>query len=178
MAQTVGRLKPQLGRQARAALVMDQRRLHVHPAADPVLAEGPSGTARLRALRGKNVAVDSSLQDVLEHALGAAVTRSRPVSGGDVARSYAVDLDDGRRVFAKTHPAAPAHFFTTEAAGLVVAARSRSVAVPEVLAVSDEQPNQLVLEWIDEGRARHGDRAGAGRRTRPAAPRRRAELRA
>ena len=28
-----------------------------------------------------------------------------------------------------------------------------AVAVPEVLAVSDEPPNHLVLEWIDEGRA-------------------------
>ena len=31
---------------------------------------------------------------------------------------------------------------------------ANSVAVPEVLAVSDEPPNHLVLEWIDEGRAR------------------------
>jgi fructosamine-3-kinase len=95
--------------------------------------------------------VNSSLQDAIAHALGAAVTRSMPVSGGDVARSYAVDLDDGRRVFAKTHPAAPAHFFTTEAAGLSWLREAAAVAVPEVLAVSDEPPNHLVLEWIDEG---------------------------
>ena len=95
-----------------------------------------------------------SLQDAIEQALGAPITRSRPVSGGDVARSYAVELDDGRRVFAKTHPAAPAHFFTTEAAGLSWLREADAVAVPEVLAVSDEQPNHLVLEWIDEGRPR------------------------
>jgi fructosamine-3-kinase len=98
--------------------------------------------------------VDSSLRDAIEQALGAAVTRSEPVSGGDVARSYAVELDDGRRVFAKTHPAAPANFFTTEAAGLSWLREAGAVAVPEVLAVSDEQPNHLVLEWIDEGRPR------------------------
>jgi fructosamine-3-kinase len=61
-------------------------------------------------------------------------------------------------VFAKTHPAAPPHFFTTEAAGLRwlrdgVDAHDR-IAVPEVLAVSDDAPNHLVLEWIDEGGAR------------------------
>jgi fructosamine-3-kinase len=95
--------------------------------------------------------VDEPLRDAIAHALGAAVVRSKPVSGGDVARSYAVELDDGRRVFAKTHPAAPAHFFTTEAAGLSWLREAAAVAVPEVLAVSDEPPNHLVLEWIDEG---------------------------
>jgi fructosamine-3-kinase len=95
--------------------------------------------------------VDEPLRDAIADALGAAVVRSKPVSGGDVARSYAVELDDGRRVFAKTHPAAPAHFFTTEAAGLSWLREAAAVAVPEVLAVSDEPPNHLVLEWIDEG---------------------------
>ena len=68
----------------------------------------------------------------------------RPVHGGDVARSYAVDLADGRTVFAKTHPAAPAHFFTTEAAGLRWlrdgVEPGGPIAVPEVLAVSDDAP--------------------------------------
>jgi fructosamine-3-kinase len=79
----------------------------------------------------------------------------RPVHGGDVARSYAVDLADGRTVFAKSHPSAPAHFFTTEAAGLRWLRDgvdpAGPIAVPEVLAVSDEPPNHLVLEWIGEG---------------------------
>jgi fructosamine-3-kinase len=57
-------------------------------------------------------------------------------------------------VFAKTHPTAPAHFFTTEAAGLSWLRDAQAVPVPEVLAVSDERPNHLVLEWIDEGRPR------------------------
>ena len=65
-----------------------------------------------------------------------------------------MDLADGRRVFAKTHPAAPPRFFTTEAAGLRWLRDGIEpdgpVAVPAVLAVSDEVPNHLVLEWIDE----------------------------
>ena len=68
--------------------------------------------------------------------------------------AYAVELDDGRRVFAKTHPSPPAGFFTTEATGLSWLRATDAVAVPEVLAVSDDPPNHLVLEWIDEGRAR------------------------
>lgn len=105
--------------------------------------------------------MDPELAEVLTRSLGAPVARTRPVRGGDVAMSYAVDLADGRRVFAKTHPAAPPHFFSTEAAGLRWlrdgVEPGGSVAVPEVLAVSDDAPNHLVLEWIGEaGSARDG----------------------
>ena len=100
----------------------------------------------------------------------AASSARRPVHGGDVARSYAVDLADGRTVFAKSHPAAPAHFFTTEAAGLRWLRDGLDaggpIAVPEVLAVSDDAPNHLVLEWIDEGGARAGSDAAGERRLR------------
>jgi fructosamine-3-kinase len=102
----------------------------------------------------KNGVVEPSLMREIERALHQRITRSQPVARGDVARSYAVELDDGRRVFAKTHPTAPAHFFTTEAGGLSWLRNADAVAVPEVLAVSDNDPNHLVLEWIDEGSAR------------------------
>ncbi len=75
---------------------------------------------------------------------------SRRLSGGDVAHSYAVDLVDGRRVFAKTHAAPPAGFFSTEAAGLTWLREPDEVNVPDVLAVSDDPP-VLVLEWIRIG---------------------------
>lgn len=101
--------------------------------------------------------MDGALADALTEALEAEVVASRPVHGGDVARAYAVDLADGRRVFAKTHPAAPPFFFTTEATGLrwlrAGIDPADGVAVPEVLAVSDDPPNHLVLEWIDEARS-------------------------
>ncbi len=98
--------------------------------------------------------MDDALRVAIEHSLGVAVTRARPLRGGDVAMSYAVELGDGRRVFAKTHPAAPPEFFTTEATGLAWLREANAVAVPEVLAVSDAPPNHLVLEWIEEGNAR------------------------
>jgi fructosamine-3-kinase len=66
--------------------------------------------------------------------------------------AYALDLDDGRRVFAKTHPSAPPEFFTTEATGLAWLRAADAVPVPEVLVVSDDAPNHLVLEWIEEAR--------------------------
>ena len=68
------------------------------------------------------------------------------------AISFRLDLDDGRRVFAKTHTSAPAHHFSTEAAGLAWIRGARDIGVPDVLAVSDAPPF-LVLEWITEGDA-------------------------
>jgi fructosamine-3-kinase len=111
--------------------------------------------------------VEVELRAAIAGSLGTPVLRTRPVHGGDVARSYAVDLDDGRTVFAKSHPAAPPHFFTTEATGLRWlrdgVAPGGPIAVPEVLAVSDAAPNHLVLEWIDAGGRRGLDRTGERR---------------
>jgi fructosamine-3-kinase len=104
-----------------------------------------------------------SLEDAVGAALGAAVVGSTRVHGGDVAASFRMELADGRRVFAKTHPAAPPRFFTTEAAGLRWLREPGAVLVPEVLAVSDDPPNHLVLEWIHEGRPRATTEADLGR---------------
>jgi fructosamine-3-kinase len=95
--------------------------------------------------------MDADLRAVLADVLGATIVDARPVHGGDVAVAYAVDLDDGRRVFAKTHPAAPPGFFVTEATGLTWLREAGALPVPEVLACSDAHPNHLVLEWIVEG---------------------------
>src|SRR5680860_877123 len=99
-------------------------------------------------------AMDDELAATLGTALGSPVRRLVPVRGGDVATAYAVDLADGRGVFAKTHPGAPAGFFTTEALGLGWLREAGAVRVPELLTVSDAAPNHLVLAWIDEGSPR------------------------
>ncbi|MDQ1433713.1 MAG: hypothetical protein QOF59_529 [Actinomycetota bacterium] len=92
------------------------------------------------------------MRRAIESDLGRRVVRATRVHGGDVAESYAVDLDDGRRVFAKTHRSAPPEFFTAEATSLAWLRAAEVVPLPEVLAVSDDAPNHLVLEWIEEGR--------------------------
>ena len=105
----------------------------------------------------------------LEHALRAAVESAldRQVHGlvvargGDVAASYRVDLVDGGRLFAKTHPAPPPGFFTTEARGLTWLRDADAVPVPSVLAVSDGDGDDgdlafLALEWVTEGRPTPG----------------------
>ena len=93
------------------------------------------------------------LQEVLERLaceLGAGIAAATRVHGGDVAVSFRLDLDDGRRVFAKTHASAPPNHFSTEAAGLAWIGVVPDLGVPNVFAVSDAPPF-LVLEWIEEG---------------------------
>ena len=104
----------------------------------------------------------TDLREHVEQALGVGVVDAIRVHGGDVAASFSLGLADGRRVFAKTHPAAPSGFFTTEAVSLSWLREPGVVLVPEVLAVSDDPP-LLVLEWIDEGRPRAGTEADFGR---------------
>lgn len=110
----------------------------------------------------------SALVDALRMGLGVPVAGLTPVTGGDVATAYRVDLADGSAVFAKTHATAPPGFFTTEAAGLRWLGAAAALPVPEVLLVSDGDadagvPNHLVLAWIAEGRARADTDAGFGR---------------
>jgi len=114
--------------------------------------------------------VEHGLRVAIAQALDADVVRSSPLGGGDVARSYRAELDDGRVVFAKTHLAPPPGFFLTEAAGLRWLRDADRVAVPEVLAVADgggpDEPGptaMLVLEWIDEDRGARPDDAEFGR---------------
>lgn len=108
--------------------------------------------------------MDGDVATALAAGLGSAVASARPLSGGDVAASYRIELVDGRVVFAKTHAGTPGSAFTTEAAGLAWLRAPGVVAVPEVLVASDEPP-LLALEWIDEGgsRSSSGGEAAFGR---------------
>ncbi|MEO5899642.1 MAG: fructosamine kinase family protein, partial [Ilumatobacteraceae bacterium] len=102
------------------------------------------------------------LRAAVEATLGQSVVQMSVVRGGDVAASFAVDLDDERRVFAKTHPSAPPGFFTTEAAGLRWLHDAHAVLVPKVIAVADQPVPMLVLEWIEGGRASASTEADLG----------------
>lgn len=106
--------------------------------------------------------MDDALLAAVGAALGADPVSLAGVSGGDVAAAHRVDLDDGRRVFVKTHHDPPPGFFTTEAWGLRWLREAGSVLVPDVLAVSDDPPF-LALEWLEEGRPRPGTEAELGR---------------
>src|SRR4051794_22830795 len=81
--------------------------------------------------------------------LGSRVVEATRVGGGDICQASRLTLADGRTVFAKTRPGAPADFFHTEAEGLRRLRGAKGAPVPEVLAVTDDA---LVLEWIEPGR--------------------------
>lgn len=115
----------------------------------------------------------SALASALAAALGREVARLDPVAGGDLNDAYAVALHDGTRVFVKTSadPAA-AGSFAAEAAGLRWLAEPGAIAVPDVLALADDPPEDppgaadpsaprfLALAWIDAGPSTpHADEA-------------------
>ncbi|TIC82892.1 fructosamine kinase family protein [Nocardioides sp. GY 10127] len=95
-----------------------------------------------------------------ERLLGAAVSATSQVAGGDVAHATKLRLSDGRTALMKTLPGAPADLFPTEAAGLRWLAEAGGVAVPEVLAVDAEC---LVLSWVEPGRVSAESAAELGR---------------
>ncbi len=103
----------------------------------------------MRTLQGVSASLEQRTREFVSEQIGP-VEVTRRLSGGDVAHSYAIDLTDGRRVFAKTHAAPPPGFFTTEATGLSWLGEPGAVKVPSVLAVADDPP-VLVLEWIPVG---------------------------
>ena len=90
------------------------------------------------------------------------VVSASSVRGGDVADAYQVTTLGRGVVFAKFHRTAPPGFFETEASGLAWLREAGAVAVPEVLAVSDD-PAVLVLEWIEPGRPSAATEADLGR---------------
>lgn len=96
----------------------------------------------------------------IERALGERPLALLPMSGGDVASSYRVELADVT-LFAKTKRDAPDGFFSTEALGLRWLRAADAVAVPEVVAVGDDPPF-LALEWIEPGRAVPGGEEAFG----------------
>ncbi|MGH1488179.1 MAG: fructosamine kinase family protein [Acidimicrobiales bacterium] len=102
----------------------------------------------------------------IESITGSTVRQMTPLSGGDVAQSFRVELTDGMSVFAKTHPDPPVGFFTTEAWGLewlrsACGLEPAAMLVPRVIGHGDDPPI-LVLEWIDESPAAETDEAAFG----------------
>ena len=105
--------------------------------------------------------VETVLRDIAD-AIGVGIVRATGVQGGDVATAFRLELEDGRRVFAKTSAAVPPQHFTTEAAGLAWIRGVSDLCVPQLVAVSDTPPF-LVLEWVEEEGAVAETEASLGR---------------
>src|SRR5581483_10040020 len=72
-----------------------------------------------------------------------------PIAGGDICTAFRVRLGDGRAAFYKTLDDAPEGFFAAEARGLRWLAQTPDgPPVPQVL---EENPDGLLLSWIESG---------------------------
>jgi fructosamine-3-kinase len=90
---------------------------------------------------------------VVAQALGRSVGAARRVPGGDINDAWLVELDDGTQTFVKTRADAQPGEYATEAAALRwLAGAADELAVPRVLAVGDDAPRFLALEWLEAGR--------------------------
>lgn len=77
-----------------------------------------------------------------------AIQVMKRVHGGSINQSYYVETEK-RRYFIKHHSNAPSRFFELEAKGLELIGKTRTIAVPEVLAYSDVKKKAfLVMEWV------------------------------
>ncbi len=82
-----------------------------------------------------------SLSRQIEAALGAKVTRFAPLHGGDLSEVWRADLDDGRRVVAKTGAKVEVE------ARMLQALQSTGAPVPDV---RHAEPGLLILRYLPE----------------------------
>jgi fructosamine-3-kinase len=102
----------------------------------------------------------------IEARIGERIARAEAARGGDINDAYRLELESGRRVFAKTHASADPRMFPCEARGLAWLGEARALRVPEVLAVSgdSDEVSFLVLEHLQPGprRSDFDERLGRG----------------
>jgi fructosamine-3-kinase len=109
--------------------------------------------------------VDARLRSAIAARLGAAVVDARALGGGSINDAWAIELADGRSVFAKSNARAPADMFEAEVRGLSFLREGlvgvEGLCVPEVLACEREF---LLLELLEPGRPRpdHDELLGRG----------------
>lgn len=99
-----------------------------------------------------NESLRSSVERVVSGAIGSRIeiTSTRPVSGGCINDCWFVTCADEQRFFVKSNPSSPVGMFIAEAAGLAAIRATKTIAVPETVALnaSDSDHAFLVLELI------------------------------
>lgn len=95
--------------------------------------------------------------------MGSPIVEAFPIGGGSIAATVRATLDDGRTIVVKHHENPTPGMFTGEAHGLGWLAVDGGPRVPQVLAVRDESPGYLALEFIASGRSSERGDAAMGR---------------
>ena len=88
-----------------------------------------------------------------------AITQTDRVSGCDINKSYALTLNNGKRIFMKANAKQNAAFFTAEAAGLTAIAKTKAIGTPEILCTGTDDGEEvgysfLLLKYIESGKRR------------------------
>ena len=89
-----------------------------------------------------------SFKAALLETIGTGDVTIQPVSGGDINCAYRLS-GNGQRVFMKANREKNIDFFVAEVAGLRAIAETRTIRVPEVLAIGRDGKYGafLLLEW-------------------------------
>lgn len=106
----------------------------------------------------------TALDDAVSVALGEHVTLGSSISGGSINRVHMASTASGERIVVKTNASGPAGMFGLEAHGLDWLRVPHGPRVPTVLAVSDDEPSFIALEYIPSGAGSAASDATVGRR--------------
>jgi fructosamine-3-kinase len=114
--------------------------------------------------RQRGLVQQTPLGDWLERRLGVPLVAQSAVGGGCIHQAWALDLADGRRLFAKTNRLADLPLLRAEANGLAaLGAVAGDLVIPQPLACEacDDQA-LLLLEWLPLAGAAYGSSGGLG----------------
>ena len=89
----------------------------------------------------------------------ATIAQTAKVPGGDINKSYALTMDNGKRIFMKANAKENAPFFTAEAAGITAIAQTGTIGTPEILCTGTDNGEEvgysfLLLGFIESGKKR------------------------
>ena len=89
----------------------------------------------------------------------ATIAQTAKVPGGDINKSYALTMDNGKRIFMKANAKENAPFFTAEAAGISAIAKTGTIGTPEILCTGTDNGEEvgysfLLLGFIESGKKR------------------------
>jgi fructosamine-3-kinase len=97
--------------------------------------------------------VTFQLRQHVESLLGTEVVGSQTLTGGDINLAERLSLADGRKVFVKGNPRAPAGMFAAEARGLGWLGAPQVIRIPRTVAFD---AHVLILEWVEPGQPAAG----------------------
>ncbi len=101
--------------------------------------------------------MNSAIQAAVESSIDSEILHVTPVGGGCINSSFRIELSNGQRAFVKYNDREMTHFFESEIDGLSRIHQSGAIRVPCVLgAGSVDGVPFLVLEWIEQGKRKHG----------------------